>query len=77
MAASRQQHINAELCCEMEWCRDFTALVLHFARRLADIDVIPLDEAFLNGTPLYPNFQLGTTFDPAQPKWQEYLAGYH
>jgi hypothetical protein len=60
----------------MEWCRDFTALVLLFARRLADIDVIPLDEALMIGTPLYPNFRLGTTFDPDQPLWQEFLAGY-
>ena len=29
-----------------------------------DINVIPLDEALMIGTPLYPNFQLGTTFDP-------------
>jgi len=61
----------------MEWSRDFTALVLHFARQLSRVDGVSLDQALLRGTPLYPNFTLGTAFDPTDPVWQEFLAGYH
>jgi hypothetical protein len=51
LAASRQQHIDTDLCCGMEWCRGFTALVLHFARRLGDVNAIPHDGAVLTGVP--------------------------
>src|SRR5438309_6454565 len=61
----------------MEWSRDFTALVLRFAGCMAEVDGLPLDEVLLRGTPLYPNFSLGTTFDAGQPLWQVFLEGYH
>jgi hypothetical protein len=60
----------------MKWSRDFTALVLRFARRLAEVDDVLLDEALLGGTPLYPNFGLGTAFDAERPLWQEFREGY-
>jgi hypothetical protein len=47
----------------MEWCGDFTALVLRFTDRQAKIEGIPHDAALLNGTPLSPNFKLGITFN--------------
>ncbi len=61
----------------MEWSRDFTALVLRFALHVARVEGVSLDQALLGGTPLYPNFKLGTAFDPTEPVWQEFLAGFH
>jgi hypothetical protein len=60
----------------VEWASDFTALVLHFAKRYAEVNRLPLQEVLLRGTPLYPNFSLGTGFDPDHPVWREFLAGY-
>lgn len=61
----------------MAWSHGFTELVLYFAARVATIDGITLNEALLTATPLFPNFKLGRTFDPSQPVWQEFLAGFH
>lgn len=61
----------------MEWTSDFTALVLRFAQRVAHVDRLPIDEALLHGTPLYPNFSLGTNFNADRSVWQEFVTGYH
>lgn len=44
--------------------------------RGAEITGMPTDDALLELTPLYLNFGLGRSFDPAEPTWQEFLAGY-
>lgn len=60
----------------MTWSVAFIDLVLRFAKMAADIDGEALEESLLRKTPLYLNFGLDRSFDPANPTWQEFLAGY-
>ncbi len=60
----------------MTWSVAFIDLVLRFARTAADIDGEALEESLRCKTPLYLNFGLDRSFDPANPIWQEFLAGY-
>lgn len=61
----------------MSWSRDFIALLLSFAERAAEMGNMPIEDALLTSTPLYLNFGLSRSFDPRDPVWQEFVAGYH
>jgi hypothetical protein len=50
-------------------------LQLQFAHRVAVVSGLPLARALFEYTNLYIRFGLGRDFDPAQPMWQEYVAG--
>jgi hypothetical protein len=58
------------------WSPAFIDLVLRFANRAADVAGVPIAESLLRFTPLYLNFDLGRSFDPANATWQEFLTGY-
>src|SRR5215470_6939780 len=53
----------------------FFELQLAFARRVAALSGLPLERALLEHTNLYIRFGLGRAFDPAHPRWREYLTG--
>ena len=55
--------------------RAFFELQLAFARKVAALSGLPLQRALLDHTNLYIRFGLGRAFDPAHPRWSEYLAG--
>lgn len=50
-------------------------LQVEFAQAVSGLSGLPLGRALLDYTNLYIRFGLGRGFDPAQPGWQEYLAG--
>lgn len=60
----------------MTWSLAFVDLVLRFAKVAADIDGVSFEESLLRNTPLYLNFGLDRSFDPADPAWQQFLTGY-
>ena len=55
--------------------RAFFELQLAFARKVAALSGLPLHRALFDHTNLYIRFGLGRAFDPAHPRWREYLAG--
>jgi hypothetical protein len=57
------------------YAKPFFDLQIRFARRVAGLSGMPLDQALLDYTNLYIRFGLGRDFDPAQPAWREYVAG--
>ncbi|MGO8946518.1 MAG: hypothetical protein ACLQUY_02400 [Ktedonobacterales bacterium] len=59
----------------MELAKDFFQLQLSFAERVAQITQSPVDEMLLAYTTFYLSFDLGRSFDPADPIWQAYLEG--
>ncbi len=61
----------------MRWSRAFLDLVLSLARRVAETGQMPIEDALLTSTPLYLNFGLRMPFDPQNPIWREFIAGYH
>jgi hypothetical protein len=56
--------------------RAFFDLQLTFAEKVAALSGRPLAGTLLEHTNLYIRFALGREFDPAQPVWQRYLAGF-
>ena len=59
----------------MGYSRDFYALNLSFANRVAQVAPMPLEQALLNYTNLYVRFGLGRNLDYTHAVWQEYLSG--
>ncbi len=55
--------------------RAFFELQLAFARKVSTVSGLPLERALLDHTNLYIRFGLGRAFDPAHPRWREYVAG--
>lgn len=60
----------------MRWPKAYVDLVLRFAHSVTDRGAITPDRALIDWTPLYLNFGLDRSFDPANPTWQKFLAGY-
>ena len=59
----------------MQYTAAFFALNLEFGAKVAEVTGLPLPQALLEYTHLYPSFGLGRGFDPANATWQSYLAG--
>jgi hypothetical protein len=59
----------------MIFAKDFFALQLTFAERVAELAQVPRERALLDYTNLYVRFGLGREFDEQQPVWRAYLAG--
>lgn len=59
----------------MTYARAWFELQLEFAQKVADVTGLPLFQTLLEYTNLYVRFGLGREFDPAQPRWRQYLAG--
>jgi hypothetical protein len=57
------------------YAKAFFDLQLQFAQAVAALSGLPQARAVLDYTNFYIRFGLGRDFDPAQPTWQEYLAG--
>jgi hypothetical protein len=57
------------------YAKAFFDLQLQFARTVTVLSGLPLARALLEYTNFYIRFGLGRDFDPAHPKWQQYLAG--
>jgi len=57
------------------YARAFFDLQLRFAHHVTVLSGLPLARVLLEYTNLYIRFGLGRDFDPAHPKWQEYVAG--
>jgi hypothetical protein len=59
----------------MELSKEFFHLQLLFAEKVAEVARISLEEILLAYTTFYLSFELGRSFDPTHPLWQEYLVG--
>jgi len=57
------------------YARAFFDLQLRFAHHVTVLSGLPLARVLLEYTNLYIRFGLGRDFDPAHPRWQEYVAG--
>jgi hypothetical protein len=57
------------------YARGFFDLQLHFAETVSALSGLPLGRTLLEYTNFFLCFGLGRDFDPANPGWQEYLAG--
>jgi hypothetical protein len=57
------------------YAKSFFDLQLHFAERVSALSGLPPDRTLLEYTNFYIRFGLGRDFDPANPGWQQYLAG--
>jgi hypothetical protein len=55
--------------------KEFFDLQLQFARRVAEISDVPLEQAILNYTNIYIRFAIGRSFDPENPVWLDYADG--
>lgn len=56
--------------------RAYFDLQLRFAARAAAIRRLPPEDTLLTHTTYYLNFDLGRAFDPADPTWREFVAGF-
>ena len=54
---------------------DFFQLQLSFAKQVAQVTQVALEETLLAYTTFYLSFELDRSFDPAHPIWQTYLEG--
>ena len=59
----------------MIYAKAFFDLQGVFAQKVTTLSGLPLSRALLEYTNLYIRFGLGRDFDPAQPTWQDYIAG--
>lgn len=59
----------------MIYAKAFFDLQIAFARKVTPLSGLPLSRVLLEYTNLYIRFGLGRDFDPAQPTWQDYIAG--
>lgn len=59
----------------MPYVREFFDLQLLFARRVAELRGMPLNDALLDYTNLYVRFVADREFDRDNPVWSAYLAG--
>jgi hypothetical protein len=59
----------------VELSKEFFQLQLSFAAKVAEVTQVPLEETLLAYTTFYLSFDLGRSFDPTHPLWQEYLTG--
>ncbi|MEN8504307.1 MULTISPECIES: hypothetical protein [Paraburkholderia] len=59
----------------MTYAKEFFDLQLHFARSVAELRGMPLEEALLDYTNLYVRFVADRRFDRDHPIWSAYLAG--
>jgi hypothetical protein len=59
----------------VRYAKAFFDLQLHFAEKAAELSGPPLARAVLDYTNFYIRFGLGRDFDPAHPRWREYLGG--
>ncbi len=57
-----------------EYPKEFFDLQVDFAKKLAELMGISVDEALLEYTNLYGRFNLGRDCDAANPVWQEFIA---
>jgi len=55
--------------------KEFFALQLAFAKKVAALSGRPFSDAVLDSTNLYIRFGLGRDFDARHPTWQDYIAG--
>lgn len=59
----------------MRYPREFFAVQLAFAQKMAALTHQPYEEVVLQKTAFYRIFGLDYSFDPRNPLWQDYLAG--
>ena len=59
----------------MELTQEFFQLQLAFAEKVAQVTHVALEETLLTYTTLYLSFELGRSFDPTHPVWEQYLEG--
>lgn len=59
----------------MRFSRAFIALFVEFARHVARIQALPLDDALLRFSPLDPSLGLGRDLDRRHATWQTFVAG--
>jgi hypothetical protein len=59
----------------LTFSREFVAVTLQFARHVARITLIPLEDALFRFTPLYLSLGLPRDFDARHPVWQAFVAG--
>lgn len=58
--------------------KKFYELQLEFAKKVADLKKISLEDSLIENTFFYRNFFIpSATFDPKQPLWQKYLNSIH
>lgn len=57
----------------MAFSQDFFGLQIAFARKAAGLQAVSFEQALLSYTTFFVRFGLGRSFDPAAPRWQEYL----
>jgi hypothetical protein len=59
----------------LRFSRAFIELIVQFARHVAQIQILPLDDTLFRFTPLYLSLGLGRDFDPRHPTWQAFMVG--
>ncbi len=59
----------------MRYRKEFFEVQIQFARRVAEVCGIPLEQAILHYTNVYVRFAIGRGFDPAHPIWRKYVDG--
>jgi len=57
------------------YSKAFFDLQLSFAEKVAELSGLPYAHAVLGYTNFYIRFGLGRAFDPAHPRWREYVEG--
>lgn len=57
-----------------EYPREFFDLQIEVVRKVMEIEGIPLSEALSQYTTFYRRFNIGKSFDPNNPIWQEFIS---
>jgi hypothetical protein len=59
----------------MQYSKEFFDLQIRFARAIAALSDMPIEQALLDYTNIYVRFGLGRAFDPGHPTWRCYVDG--
>ncbi|MCE9585426.1 hypothetical protein K8Q94_02285 [Candidatus Nomurabacteria bacterium] len=57
-----------------DYPREFFQMQVDFAKRVAEVSGIPLNQALLEYTNFYSRFKIGRKIDASNPVWQEFIA---
>jgi hypothetical protein len=59
----------------MQYSKEFFGLQIRFARAIAALSDMPIEQALLDYTNIYVRFGLGRAFDQSHPTWRCYING--
>ncbi|MGF6933673.1 hypothetical protein OKW41_002812 [Paraburkholderia sp. UCT70] len=59
----------------MQYSKEFFDLQIRFARTIAALSDMPIEQALLDYTNIYVRFGLGRAFDQGHPTWRCYVDG--